>query len=108
MGELKKLLNCIVSLEYQRQDQGLPSGIQKGRLHFRSQNITCDTAGQDKKNRLKARFRNLNSTVPVDVVKVKSYVNSFSLPYESSLVRLWVNKRNFVSMWVLPGLFVNG
>ena len=55
-------------------------------------------------------FRNLNSTVPVDVVKVKSYVdsllNSMRVP-----VRVSVNKRNFVPERIMPdliGVFRNG
>ena len=49
------------------------------------------------------RFRNLNSTVPVDVVRVKSYVdsllNSMRVP-----VRVSVNKRNFVPERIMPDL----
>ena len=48
-------------------------------------------------------FRNLNSTVPVDVVRVKSQVdslfNSTRLP-----VRVSVNKLNFVPEWIYRGL----
>ena len=56
------------------------------------------------------RFRNLNSTVPVDVVRVKSYVNSL---FNSTRVpvRVWVNKLNLVPERIIPGLigmFRNG
>ena len=48
-------------------------------------------------------FRNLNSTVPVDVVKVKSYVSSLS--YSTRVpVRVSVNKRNFVTEGIMHGL----
>ena len=47
-------------------------------------------------------FRNLNSTVSVDVVKVKSYVNtlfnSMRVP-----VRVLVNKRHLVPEPMMPG-----
>ena len=56
------------------------------------------------------RFRNFNSTVPIDVVRVKSYVkslvNSTRVP-----VRVSVNKLNFVPERIKPGLigvFRNG
>ena len=49
------------------------------------------------------RFRNLNSTVPVDIVKVKSYVNnrfnSMRVP-----VRVSVNKFNFVTEGIMHSL----
>ena len=56
------------------------------------------------------RFRNLNSTLPVDVVRVKSYVNSL---FNSTRVpvRVWVNKLNLVPERIMPGLigmFRNG
>ena len=44
---------------------------------------------------LYCRFRNLNSTVPVDVVRVKSYVDSL-LNSTRVPVRVSVNKLNFV------------
>ena len=49
------------------------------------------------------RFRNLNSTVPVDVVRVKSYVNSL---YNSTRVpvRVSVNKLNFIPERIISGL----
>ena len=54
---------------------------------------------------LHPRFRNLNSTVPVDVVRVKSYVdnllNSTRVP-----VRVSVNKLSFVQERIMPGLTV--
>ena len=57
------------------------------------------------------RFRNLNSTLPVDVVRVKSYVNSL---YNCTRVpaRVSVKKINFVSERIMPdltgGVFRNG
>ena len=61
-------------------------------------------------DRRHSRFRNLNSTVPVDVVRVKSYVNSL---FNSTRVpvRVWVNKLNLVPERIMPGLigmFRNG
>ena len=56
------------------------------------------------------RFRNLNSTVPVDVVKVKSYVDIL-LNSTRVLVRDSVNKLNLVPERIMPGLigvFRNG
>jgi len=49
------------------------------------------------------RFRNLNSTVPVDVVRVKSYVNSL---YNSTRVpvRVSVKKLTFIPERIMPGL----
>ena len=47
-------------------------------------------------------FRNLNSTVPVDVVKVKSYVNSLFNSTRVS-VRVFVNKLNLVPEQKMPG-----
>ena len=47
------------------------------------------------------RLRNLNSTVPVDVVRVKSYVNSL-LSSTTVPVRVSVNKVN--PERILPGL----
>ena len=44
---------------------------------------------------LYCRFRNLNSTVPVDVVRVKSYVDSL-LNSTRVPVRVLVNELNFV------------
>ena len=55
-------------------------------------------------------FRNLNSTVPVDVVSVKSYVDSL-LNCLRVPVRVSVNKLNFVPEQRMPGLigmFRNG
>ena len=49
------------------------------------------------------RFRNLNSTVPVDVVRLKSYVDSL-LNYTRVPVRVSVNKRNLVPERITPGL----
>ena len=55
-------------------------------------------------------IRNLNSTVPVDFVRVKSYVNSL---FNSTRVpvRILVNKLNLVPEWIMSGLidmFRNG
>ena len=49
-----------------------------------------------------SHFRNLNSTVPVDVVKVKSYVNSL---FNSTRVPVGVlvNKLNLVQEQIMPG-----
>ena len=49
------------------------------------------------------RFRNPNSIVPVDVVRVKSYVNSL---FNSTRVpvRVSVNKLNIVPEQILPFL----
>ena len=56
------------------------------------------------------RFRNYNSTVPVDVVRVKSYEDSL-LDSTRVPVRVSVNKLNFVQQRIIPGLigvFRNG
>ena len=47
-------------------------------------------------------FRNLNSTVPVDVVKVKSYVNSLFNSMRVS-VRVLVNKLNLDPECIMRG-----
>ena len=47
-------------------------------------------------------FRNLNSTVPVDVVKVKSYVNSLFNSMRVS-VRVLVNKLNLDPESIMRG-----
>ena len=55
-------------------------------------------------------FRNLNSTVPVDVVRVKSHVDRLHIR-EYHTVRVSVNKLNFVPERIMPGLidmFRNG
>ena len=41
------------------------------------------------------RFKNLNSTVPVDVVRIRSLFNVNSLSTRVQ-VRAWVNERNLV------------
>ena len=41
------------------------------------------------------RFKNLNSTVPFDVVRIRSLFNVNSLSTRVQ-VRVWVHKRNFV------------
>ena len=48
------------------------------------------------------RFRNFNSSVPVDFVRVKSYVNSL---FNSTRVpvRVLVNKLNLVLEQIMPG-----
>ena len=48
------------------------------------------------------RFRNFNSSVPVDFVRVKSYANSL---FNSTRVpvRVLVNKLNLVPEWIMPG-----
>ena len=51
------------------------------------------------------RFRNFNSTVPIDVVRVKSYVNSL-VNSTRVPVRVSVNKLNFVPERIIPGLIV--
>ena len=56
------------------------------------------------------RFKNLNPTVPVDAVRVKSYVDSL-LNSTGVPVRVSVNRLNFVPERVMPGLigvFRNG
>ena len=56
------------------------------------------------------RFRNLNSTVPVDVARMKSYVDSL-VNSTRVRVRVLVNKLNFIPEWIMPGLigmFRNG
>ena len=52
---------------------------------------------------LHPRFRNLNSTVPVDIVRVKTYVNSLFNSMRVP-VRVSVNKLNFVPERIMPGL----
>ena len=49
------------------------------------------------------RFRNLNSTVPIDVVRVKSYVSSLSNSKRVP-VRVLVNKLNFVTEEIMHSL----
>ena len=56
------------------------------------------------------RFRNLNSTVPVDVVRVQSWVNGV-FNSKKVLEKVSVNKRNLVPeriMLGLIGMFRNG
>ena len=55
-------------------------------------------------------FRNFNSTIPVDVIRVKSYVNSF-LDLTCVSVRISINKLNPIPDRIvagLVGLFRNG
>ena len=49
------------------------------------------------------RFRNFNSVVPIDVIRVKSYVDSFLDP---TGIPVWVliNKLYLVPKWVVAGL----
>ena len=49
------------------------------------------------------RFRNLKSTVSVDVVRLKSYVDSL-LNSTMVVVMVSVNKLNFVPERIMPGL----
>ena len=56
------------------------------------------------------RFGNFNSTIPVDVIRVKSYVHSFLDP-TGVPVRVSINKLYLVPKWImagLVGLFRNG
>ena len=55
-------------------------------------------------------FRNFNSTIPVDVIRVKSYVNSFLDP-TSVPVRISINKLDLIPDKIaagLVGMFRNG
>ena len=49
------------------------------------------------------RFRNFNSTVPIDVVRVKSYVNSL-VNSTRVPVRVSVNKLDLAAKRIMPGL----
>ena len=48
-------------------------------------------------------FRNFNSTIPVDVIRVKSYVNSFLYP-TCLPVRLSINKLDLIPDRIVAGL----
>ena len=55
-------------------------------------------------------FRNFNSTIPVDVIRVKSCVDSFLDP-ACAPVRISINKLDLIPNWIvagLLGLFRNG
>ena len=52
------------------------------------------------------RFRNLNSIVPVDVVRVKSYVSSL-FDCTRVPVRVSVNKLNLVPKRIMSGLIIH-
>ena len=55
-------------------------------------------------------FRNLNSTIPVDVIRVKSYVDSFLDPTRVP-VRISINKLDLIPDRIvasLVGVFRNG
>ena len=49
------------------------------------------------------RFGNLNSAIPIDVIRVKSYVNSF-LDHSGVPVRVLINKLYLVPKRVMAGL----
>jgi len=53
-------------------------------------------------NHRNPHFRNLNSNVPVDVARVKSYVNSLFISTRVP-VRVLVNKLNLVPERIMPG-----
>ena len=56
------------------------------------------------------RFGNFNSTIPVDIIRVKSYVDSFLDP-KGVPVRVSINKLYLVPNWIMAGLagvFRNG
>ena len=56
------------------------------------------------------RFRNFNSAIPVDVIRMNSYVDSFFDPTRVP-VRVSINKLNLVPNWIVAGLvgvFRNG
>ena len=49
------------------------------------------------------RFGNFNSIIPVDVIRVKSYVDSFLDP-TGIPVRVMINKLYLVPKWIMAGL----
>ena len=49
------------------------------------------------------RFGNFNTAIPVDVIRVKSYVNSFLDP-SGVPVRVWINKLYLVPKRVVAAL----
>ena len=50
-------------------------------------------------------FWNFNSTVPIDVTSVKSYVNCLFDP-TCVVMRITINKFNFVPEWLMSGVVV--
>ena len=58
---------------------------------------------------LHPRFRNFNSAIPVDVIRIDSYVDSFLDP--TCVPRVSISKLNLVPNWIVAGLvgmFRNG
>ena len=49
------------------------------------------------------RFWNFYSTIPVDVVRVKSYMNCF-FDLARVVIRVTINKLYFVSEWLVSGV----
>ena len=49
------------------------------------------------------RFWNFYSTIPVDVVRVKSYMNCF-FDSERVVIRVMINKLYFVPEWLMSGV----
>ena len=60
--------------------------------------------GVSRSKPLGLRLKKLCSTVPVDVVRVKSYTDSLRKSTRVP-VRVSVNKLNFVPERIMPGLF---
>ena len=48
---------------------------------------------------------NFNFTVPIDVIRVKSYVNCLFDP-TCVVMRITINKLNFVPEWLMSGVVV--
>ena len=48
------------------------------------------------------RFRNFYSTIPVDVVRVKSYMSCL-FDHAPVVIRVTINKLNFVPEWLVSG-----
>ena len=48
---------------------------------------------------------NFNFTVPIDVIRVKSYVNCLFDPM-CVVMRITINKLNFVPEWLMSGVVV--
>ena len=55
-------------------------------------------------DRMHACFWNLNSTVPIDVFRVRSYVNCLFDP-KCVVMRITINKLNFVPEWQMSVLW---
>ena len=49
------------------------------------------------------RFWNFYSTIPVDVVRVKSYINCL-FDYARVVIRITINKLYFVPKWLVSGV----